>query len=139
MKDQLIRVPSAAERAERLKGFVALSGVADFKLPRHVRALDNDHLHELVANGVQLENHGADHIDYAVYEPDAMREQVNSCRRWLSAEFGQESKYFAVPFGNMLPRFKLNDETMTVWLLQSRDLITGKVGPRLYNRPDLLL
>lgn len=139
LKETLTRLADDDTRTARLQRIAAEAGMADFAVPAHLRPLSDEQLKRLMARGVRLENHGASHVDYAIFDGDDMRAQVVSCKGWLLSEFGQQSEYFAVPFGNVLPRFKLTAETASLWFLQNRALWPGALGEKIYNRDDLVV
>ena len=71
--------------------------------------------------------------------PTSSHEEVRAGREWLAQELGVNARYFAVPFGNTLPRAGAR-RACDVWLLSTTQLPHGAVdGRRVFNREDLML
>jgi len=139
LKHSLIRLPGDEARMGSLDRLASKMGFRDVSIPSHLRSLSHEQLENLIDRGVRLENHGATHVDYSIFQTDEVRTQITSCRSWLSSLYGQDARYFAVPFGNVLPRFDVGDEVASCWLIQNKDLYCGLVGPRIYNREEIAI
>jgi hypothetical protein len=136
-KHRLSRLPDERSRQDLLDVLASDMGISEVSLPAHLRTLSPGDLAELTENGVQLENHGASHAHFSIFHDCDARAQIAECRSWLLTNFAVESRYFAVPFGDVLPRFEVSNDVASCWFIQEELLQAGFVGPKIYNRADL--
>lgn len=106
-------------------------------LPAYLHTLSFEQVAQLHDIGVRLENHGASHVDFSILRDDDIQDEIIECRKWLLSLLSVDSRYFAVPFGNLLPRFDLSDDLAHCWFTENKALHPGFVGPKVYNRKAL--
>jgi hypothetical protein len=139
LKHHLTRLPDEVARKGALQSLVGDLDMVAAPLPAHLRTLSQEQLRELLAEGVQLENHGATHAHFSIFPDSDIRNQITVCRSWLRTTLSVQAQYFAVPFGDVLPRFALSDDIASCWFTVNSALHSGFVGPKIYNRMELKL
>jgi hypothetical protein len=137
LKHHFSRLPNESTRQSLLRLVAADLSMAELPIADHLQTLSCEQIAQLIDRGVQLENHGASHADLSIFRDDDVRNEITECKNWLQTHFSIESRYFAVPFGNVLPRFDVGDEIASCWLTANRALHSGFVGPKVYNRAEL--
>ena len=106
-------------------------------LPTYLRTLSPEEIYVLVRAGVSIENHGWDHAHYSCYPQREVINQIKMARDWLIRELNVPVRYFAVPFGDVLPPKEKYEELYLEWFLLSKTIYSGRVGPAAINRISL--
>jgi hypothetical protein len=139
LKHRLARLPDERDRRTALATLLKKVGLCEVSVPKHLATLSRDQLAALVAAGVCLENHGAGHGHFSVFENFDVLHQMESCKSWLRDNLLVEPQYFAVPFGDVLPHVELSDDLALCWFTLTTALRPGFVGPKVCNRLALEL
>jgi hypothetical protein len=137
LKHRMSRIPSEQARQKLIAEMTSDLRLFPQSTPGHLITLSNTQLKKLHAEGVSLENHGANHVDYSVLDETAIQDDIAECRAWLLASLKVDAQYFAVPFGNVIPRWEFRDEIAKYWFTDNRMLQGGFIGPKVYNRLGL--
>lgn len=139
IKKRLGSMRCEEDRLQAIHSLAAEWRVEPLSLPAHFATLVRADLVLLRDAGVDLQNHGWSHASHAELSADASREEVRAGRRWLEDELGVSARYFAVPFGDDLPRASVAG-LCDAWLLSSMHLQPGPShGGCVFNREELTL
>lgn len=134
VKDKFCMLDSI-EKIESLINDIAMRlGVARDGLPQHLRTMTKAELLMLVEAGVNIENHGFSHLHPKALRWSALRREIALTQDWIQQICGQESHYFAVPFGDCLPQWRLPKEDKLIWLTLHDQIQQEVLGPRIWNR-----
>jgi hypothetical protein len=136
-KHRLTRLPDDTARLAVLTALRDDMEMGDVPLPRHLHTLSSEQLQHLVAAGVRLENHGASHAHFSIFDNSLVRSEIERCKLWLNTKLSVNSGFFAVPFGDVLPRIDLSDDITKCWFMLAANLHAGFVGPKIFNRAEL--
>lgn len=136
LKHTIARIRGRGARKELIKSIADALNIQS-ETPGHLQTLRVNDLTRLIECGVHLENHGADHAHFSIYNDEEVKEQIRSCKIWLQDTFQAPARYFAVPFGDVLPRLEIPSPLASYWFLAQRALRPGYVGPAVYNRKVL--
>jgi peptidoglycan/xylan/chitin deacetylase (PgdA/CDA1 family) len=136
-KHRLTRLPDETARGAVLTSLSNEMEIGDISLPKHLHTLSLKQLEYLVAAGVRLENHGGSHAHFSIFDDSLLRNEIERCKSWLSTKLSVDSRFFAVPFGDVLPRIDLGDDIARCWFMLTASLQAGFVGPKIFNRAEL--
>lgn len=136
LKSRFSPLRTYEEQAAVITDFAFQAGVTEIVLPDYLGPLSSSDLKELVDLGVNIENHGWDHVDMSGWSPTDVTEQIEKGQRYLQGSIGVNTSHFAVPFGEVTPTV---DSWIGpgVWFLASGHANPGWVSNGLYNRPTL--
>jgi len=138
VKGQLCTIKTEEERSARVAALARQWHIAPREVPRHATTLSIHDLRQLLAAGVDIQNHGWSHAHHASLSPEESAEEVRQGRDWLRSKLGIDAGYFAVPFGDVLPG-PLAAAFCSSWLTLKYELPPGRVSPQVFNRVDLTL
>ena len=138
IKTRLCTIKTEEERSSRVAGLATQWGQAPIEVPRSGATISLDDVRELLALGVDIQNHGWSHAPHASLTAAESAEEVQRGRDWLRDRLGIDAPYFAVPFGDVLPDPPAA-ALCTTWLTLDGGLPPGWVAPGVFNREDLTL
>jgi len=138
IKTRLCTIKTEAERSARVVALARQWQQAPIEVPRSGSTLSLEDVRELVAAGVDIQNHGWSHAPHASLSPAESAEEVRRGRDWLRSHLGIDAQYFAVPFGDVLPGPPAA-AWCTTWLTLNGKLPPGRVSPQVFNREDLTM
>jgi hypothetical protein len=134
VKDKYCMLASVEEIESAMGEIGAGLGVERDGLPGHLRTMTERQLRTLINAGVCIHNHGFAHIHpKALRWPQLMRE-IALAHEWIRDVCGQESRHFAVPFGDSLPQWSLPKERGLNWFTLHDEVEGGALGPGIWNR-----
>ena len=134
VKDRYCMLASVEEIESTIGNIGVGLGVERDGLPGHLRTMTELELRRLVEAGVGIQNHGFSHIHpKALLWPQLMRE-ITLAQEWIRDVCGQESRHFAVPFGDSLPQWRLPKERGLNWFTLHDQVQHGALGPGIWNR-----
>lgn len=138
IKTRLCAIKEEEERAARVIALARQWQLAPLEVPRHATTLSTRDLRDLVAAGVDLQNHGWSHSHHASLSPEESAREVRRGRDWLRNQLGIDAGNFAVPFGDVLPSPQAA-ALCTTWLTLTHQFPPGRVSSQVFNREDLAL
>lgn len=103
------------------------------------RVLTRDDLWDLIALGVEVGNHGWNHVDPQHLSVGEFKHQVSRNRLWIRDSLGVDSPFYAVPFGDTLPPPVYDDLLFERCFLLTESAPPLKGRDELINRRDLTL
>jgi peptidoglycan/xylan/chitin deacetylase (PgdA/CDA1 family) len=137
VKGRISVLGEEAARSEAVRQLARRWKVRSLTVPPHAETLRIGDLEDLLARGVELQNHGWWHANHLALSPEESALEVRRGRAWLKERLGVEASYFAVPYGEPLPSPQAAP-WCTVWftLLAPPH---GSIGPAVWNRKDVTL
>lgn len=136
VKHRFAPVRTHDEQAAVIADFARRAGISDSAIPHYLEPLSAGDLAELVAFGVDIQNHGWEHVDMSGWSTEEITELIEKGRRYLAEVVGVNARHFAVPFGEVAPTVDFWDGP-GVWFLASGHTGPGWVRKGVYNRPTL--
>lgn len=91
---------------------------------------------ELVALGVDIQNHGWTHVRPAALSPDECARDIQAGRAWLRDFSPAPADLYAVPFGDCFPPWKSSPHYRAWFLLDDR-WPADNDGPTVFGRRNL--
>lgn len=113
-------------------------GVANPKMPQHVKCLTLDRLRELHHAGVDIQNHYWSHLDPAAHTVAQFTADWSRAQEWLRDRLGIKSEFFACPFGEFFPSHEFLAENEIVCLTLDAAHRAGLLEERIVNRTPLM-
>ena len=138
IKRQVCTIKTEEGRSARVVALARQWQIAPREVPRHATTLSIRDLRQLLAAGVDIQNHGWSHAHHASLSPAESAEEVRRGRDWLHHQLGIDAQYFAVPFGDVLPDPPAA-ACCSTWLTLDSELPLGPVSAQVFNRVDLTL
>lgn len=105
-------------------------------VPSYLQPITVAELRQLVALGVDIQNHGWSHVRVGALSPDDHAAEIARGRQWLSENCGIDADLFAIPNGDGLP-FWRSSPHFRAWFLLATGVPLGEVAPGVYNRRTL--
>lgn len=136
IKTMLAAVATELGRRELVTGLAKRWRVQLPESPPHFQTLRKRDLLDLRDAGVDLQNHGWSHCDHAFLAMEDSAREVREGRTWLRRELGVDAPYFAVPFGEALPRAGAA-ESCEAWFTVTASRSPGLLAPGVFNRSEL--
>lgn len=137
LRERLASYPTPSAAGLGIKALAGLLGCRGIDLPGHLRVVRAPELSCLLAQGVRVENHGWTHSDLAKRAPPDVIAEIERAREWLLTNLGCHSRFFAPAFGSFVPEPSYLRAAGGPWLLMTRVLSPGRVGPSVFNRVPL--
>jgi hypothetical protein len=117
----------------------ALLGAGRVEIAAHDRPISRAALVALRDAGVRIENHGWSHVAIDSLTDAEFAEHVTAGREWLRRELSVDAALYAVPFGvDDVPAHRRR-WVGDAYFLASRRFPPGRLGPRCWNRKDLVI
>jgi hypothetical protein len=138
VKQRFSLLGSDIERQNVVDEINDLLGTSESILPSFLRPITRRELTELVADGVDIQNHGWTHVQVGALPPDQHAADIRRGRDWLRSACGSEADLFAVPNGDGLPLWEVSPN-YSAWFLLDDVHPLGECMPGLYNRLTLNL
>ena len=133
------RLPGEVEKQQTIEKLAGLLNVSRWDLPPQLRTLNVGELRDMHSRGIAIENHGWDHCHYGSLTEEEQLSDIGRTVSWLESAVGIKSQYFAVPFGDVVPRRHRREKGYRVWFTLTTDLFAGRAGEALWNRATLRL
>ena len=134
VKDKYCMLASVEEIESVMDDIKAGLGVERDGLPWHLRTMTERQLCMLIEAGVGIHNHGFTHIHPKALRWPQLIRQITLAQEWIREVCGQESRHFAVPFGDSLPQWRLPKECGINWFTLHDQVQRGALGPGIWNR-----
>jgi hypothetical protein len=134
VKDQFAPLGTYEKQAAVIEQFAHLATVDDLAIPSYLKVLSENDLLELRNLGVDIQNHGWEHVDLSEWNSEDIVELIEKGRQYLEAALGVTARHFAVPFGEVSPTVQTWTGPGT-WFLASGHAPSGWVKDKVYNRP----
>jgi hypothetical protein len=109
---------------------------ADTVVPDFLRPISAADVRELVALGVDIQNHGWTHVRPAALSPDECARDIQAGRAWLRDFSPVPADLYAVPNGDCLPPWESSPHYRAWFLLDAR-WSADKDGPTIFGRRNL--
>jgi hypothetical protein len=116
----------------------ALLGAGGIEIAPHDRPISPAELRVLKDAGIRIENHGWSHVDINSLTDDEFAEHVTAGREWLRRELSVDASLYAVPFGADDVPADRRRWVGDAYFLASRRFPAARLGPRCWNRKDLI-
>lgn len=136
VKDRFASLRTHDDQASVVADFARCVGVSISFLPPYLEPLSADELAELAAIGVDIENHGWEHVDMSGWSVEDIVGLIEKGQQYLAEAVGVTAIHFAVPFGEVAPTIDYWTGP-GVWFLASGHTPPGWVRKGVYNRPTL--
>lgn len=132
-----LRLRDTAGEKERAGFINRLSAEWNIPLafPEFLEPLGIADLQALLAKGVDIQNHGWSHGCHARLDSSASAVEIARGRAWLLEHLGVDSPFFAVPFGDTMPKGSLPDACDT-WLTVDGRYPAGLIAAGVWNREE---
>ena len=138
-KERLFNLNDNIDQYSYISLFAKYLNLSLSNIPNHLLSINIDELKYLVSNGVSIQNHGWDHVNYERLSKEDLIERIQEARSWLKEHIQVDAKYFAVPFGDYFsPRINRPD-LFNCWFLLTSKEKEGYIGSGIYNRSKLKL
>jgi len=134
VKDRFCMLASIEEIESTIGDIGARLGVERDGLPGHLRTMTELELRMLVEAGVGIQNHGFSHTHPKALRWVQLMREITLAQEWIRDVCGQESRHFAVPFGDALPQWRLPKERGLNWFTLHDQVRHGALGPGIWNR-----
>jgi hypothetical protein len=136
IKARVRAIKQEPQRAAFIRELAERWQLAPLDVPGHLTTLRTGDLRELLASGVELQNHGWSHAHHGSLSAEESVWEVREAREWLRSELGVDAPHFAVPFGDVMPGPEATTACET-WLTLSDVWPAGRVTPTVFNRKNL--
>jgi Polysaccharide deacetylase/DnaB-helicase binding domain of primase len=136
-KNFLCRLPAETDRSALIQEIARLLDVQKAEVPDDLRTVSVQDLLDLQAVGVDIQNHGWSHAHYgSLSEADRILEIENGAV-WLDGTLKVETRYFAVPFGNVMPSPEGPSKHFAIWFTLNSAWRAGRLNTTAWNRRSL--
>lgn len=106
----------------------------NYEVPRYLRTITKSDLLYLISKGVDIENHGWTHKQFACQSMNLIDSEIIKNKAWIRENLQIDSRYYAVPYGERFPPNNYNIAHLRYWLTLLRSESPGSIGNRIYNR-----
>jgi hypothetical protein len=137
IKDKLANFSDYYKRLEIIEELAKTNKTSFENVPSHLKTISKERVRQLIEMGVDIQNHGWFHCNFSSLSAEQCYNSVKMSRDWINAEFGIDPRYFAVPFGDVLPPNRQITNACDVWFLLYNYLHEGFVGNKIHNRAVL--
>lgn len=112
--------------------------VESIKLPEFLLPPTLNALQKAAALGVAIENHFWSHFDVTYSSDEEFRYSIKKTHRWIQDNLGQQSNFFAAPFGESIP-LNMNGfkDIFAFYLTSDSRFFNGFIGESIFNRYGL--
>jgi peptidoglycan/xylan/chitin deacetylase (PgdA/CDA1 family) len=134
-----VRLRATATETERIAFVNRLAeawGVNSLTIPAYLKTLTMSELRSLAQAGVDIQNHGWFHDCHENLSTGESVTSIEKGRRWLRENLNVDARYFAVPYGDTMPK-ELTSVDCDLWLTVDHRLPPGMIGDKILNRETL--
>jgi hypothetical protein len=136
LKARLRATVTETERIAFVSRLAQAWGVNSLTIPGYLKSLTMNELRILAHAGVDIQNHGWLHDCHQHLSAGESATSIARGRRWLRENLNVDARYFAVPYGDTMPK-ELTSLDCDLWLTVDHRLSPGIVGDNILNRETL--
>lgn len=108
-------------------------------LSNDAAVLSREEMADLFSRGVGIGNHGWGHIDPKHLSVHEFEDHIMQNKEWIRNMLGVSSAFYAVPFGEGVPRISFSEGLFDHCFLLNDKLPACRLSKRVYNRTDLVV
>lgn len=136
VKRRLARMGSERDRQEYVTRAGELLQAENTVIPHFLSPISPADVRELVALGVDIQNHGWTHVRPAALSPEECARDIQAGRAWLRDFAPAPADLYAVPNGDCLPPWESSPHYRAWFLLDDRWPADNN-GPTVFGRRNL--
>jgi hypothetical protein len=136
MKRRLAVMGSERDRQNYVTRVGELLQAENAVVPDFLRPISAADVRELVALGVDIQNHGWTHVRPAALSPHECARDIEAGRAWLRDFSPAPADLYAVPNGDCLPPWECSPH-YRAWFLLDERWSADKDGPTVFGRRNL--
>lgn len=135
VKQRFCQLAGEADRTALLELLATKVKPSNITVPDCLATLSAAQLGELLNRRISIQNHGWSHPHFGSLSQAEVQREINDAGQWLERQGFCREAYFAVPFGDILPRHDMEAPGCSVWFTLTGALGRGPIGARRWKRP----
>ena len=136
LKVRLRDMPGETDRIAWVRELATMWSAGSLRVPDYLKTITFDDLKSLIDSGVDIQNHGWLHDCHRRLSAPESASAISAGREWLRGNLKVDARYFAVPFGDVMPPENVGLDC-DCWLTVDDRLPPGKVDDEVWNRVTL--
>ena len=108
--------------------------ISKIRLPKYLSTITKQDLIQLKKIGVDIQNHGWTHKQLKGACVTEIHKEIFLGQNWLEKVLDTSTRFYAVPFGEIIPPKELNTSIYDYWFTAEKLWNNGIINNKIYNR-----